>query len=530
MTKRGWTGLPWLAGIWIVIGLLAVCVGSGCSAGDSDDDDDDGAGDDDYGDDDYGDDDTFDDDDAGDDDSGDDDDDTPPTPEDDVDPGTSPRSCGGSVYVINTDGHFVSKIDATTLDVDTIEVEAEPTILRATDDCTAMLTLNTGADSVTIIDVATGGTTHVDVRPGLNEMKISPTGRYAVAYHNFTGDEEGSQGYGEVSIVDIDAASVLSIAVGFPPDEVVFSGDGRAVLISETTLAVVGLATGSFSSVATGLDVDDGQVLKKVAVTAGGDYALLLAEASTALLALDLSTEELERVELECYPTDLDVAAEGDVSMMVCRDDGLIVVMDNETLALTTYETDETVGSCELTEAGDRGVLFTNAEAIERVHVIDTATGEMDTYLTVKPILGVAIAPHDTGAVLAHYGGDGEPIDDFDAYFDTVQAFSVMNMDDGRINPVETVAVPLVVSFGEDGRNAVIPFADSRQIVLVNVVTGLADVIVTPSTPLEVGVIADLGTAFVLQEHPLGRISFVDVDTLQFRTITGFLLNGGIDD
>ncbi len=49
------------------------------------------------------------------------------------------------------------------------------------------------------------------------------------------------------------------------------------------------------------------------------------------------------------------------------------------------------------------------------------------------------------------------------------------------------------------------------------------------NSPIFGGIVTELGLAFVLQEHPLGRISFIDVDTLHVDTITGFLLNGGIE-
>ena len=75
-----------------------------------------------------------------------------------------------------------------------------------------------------------------------------------------------------------------------------------------------------------------------------------------------------------------------------------------------------------------------------------------------------------------------------------------------------------------------IPLPAHRQAVLVDLVSGLADAIELPSKPLEVGVISDLGQAYALQDHPLGRISFIDVSTLRVRTITGFLLNGGKGD
>jgi hypothetical protein len=325
------------------------------------------------------------------------------------------------------------------------------------------------------------------------------------------------------------AETVQSIGIGFPPDRVLFTTNDRVLLVSETTLALVDLDTASYSDLPTGLDIDEGQKLKKVAATSNGDYALILAEASTALLALDLADQSLIEVELGCYPTDLDVAETGDVSLLICRQDGKIIVLDNDDLTFEEYETEETVGSGELTADGSLAVLFTNSEPIERVHIFHPSDGTLETYQTVKPLIGAAIAPYGQSAILFHYGGDFDPIDEFDDYFDRHEAFSMMDFSDGRINPVETAETPLLVSFSDDGNYAMVPLPEHRQLVLVNLIGYLADVIVTPSRPLDIGIIADLGLAFALQDHPMGRISFFDVETLAMQTITGFLLNGQIE-
>lgn len=512
-----------------ILSLALWTVACGDDAGGSSGDDDDSGDDDSW---DGDDDDSSDDDDSGDDDSaGDDDDDEPPPPEPepDVDPGTQPRICNGAAFVLNTAGDFVSRIDVQTLNVQTVFVGQSPEVLRATDDCTTLVTLNTGDNTVSIIDAADNDVTNLDVRPGLNDLRTSPNGAYALAYHRFQDSGGGTQAYGEISIVDLVQETVLSLAVGFPPDKVLFTTQNRVLLVSETALVLVDMKDGSFTMLPTGLDIDEGQKLKKVAATTDGQYALLLAEASKVLRALDLDDQTVTDIDLGCFPTDLDVAEQGDVSLLLCRLSGQIIVLDNIALTFDTYETDEVVGSGELSSDGELAVLFTNSELIERVHLFTPATGVLETHLTVKPLTGAAIAPGNQSAVLFHYGGDGEPIDEFDAYFDTKQAFSIMNLDDGRINPVQTPEAPKLVAFGDDGKNALVPLPNNRQIVLADLIGGLADVVILPSKPMETGVISDLDLAFVLQDHPMGRISFIDLATKDVRTITGFLLNGGIE-
>ncbi|MGZ3478441.1 MAG: hypothetical protein ACXVCJ_28335 [Polyangiales bacterium] len=50
------------------------------------------------------------------------------------------------------------------------------------------------------------------------------------------------------------------------------------------------------------------------------------------------------------------------------------------------------------------------------------------------------------------------------------------------------------------------------------------------SPPIAVGVVAGAGRAFVAQEHPEGRITFVDLGSGTARTLTGFELSARVVD
>ncbi|MDP8257498.1 MAG: hypothetical protein P9M14_17265 [Candidatus Alcyoniella australis] len=514
--------------LMVLAGLIACglgCSGLGGDGADADDDED--YDDDEMNDDDASDDDASGDDDSGDDDSADDDDDIePPDPEEESDLGRKPVYCDGALYVPNTGEDYLSRIDSQTLAVTTIEVGRHPEVLRATDDCSALLTLNTGDDTLSVIDTNDNSVSELDLRPGLNRLDAAPGARYALAYHHYEG---GDKGFFEVSIADIAASKVSSLAIGFSPDSVLFTVNDHALLASEVDLALIGLADSSFVSLPSGINVLQGERISRVKLTADGRYALIMVTGSTVVRALDLSDYSIEPIELGCYATDLDVASQGDCSLIICREEGRINVLDNQTLELTQFTTDEVIGSGELTADGSLAVLFTNAQQIERVHLLDVDAGELRTFLTLKPLSSVAIAPGDTGAVLFHQGGDGEPIDPLDEYFDRVQAFSVMNFDDGRINTVEVPQKPTSVSFDELGRYGIVPLPTHKKVALARISSGIVDLISSPSKPVDAGVIAADDLAYVLQDHPLGRISFVDATNLQIRTITGFLLNGEIE-
>ncbi len=48
--------------------------------------------------------------------------------------------------------------------------------------------------------------------------------------------------------------------------------------------------------------------------------------------------------------------------------------------------------------------------------------------------------------------------------------------------------------------------------------------------PIAAGIVAGAGRGFVAQEHPDGRITFVDFDDGEARTLTGFELAGEVVD
>ncbi|MCL4235896.1 MAG: hypothetical protein KJ042_15405 [Deltaproteobacteria bacterium] len=513
-----------IAAVLMVFFHVSLGCGSETSGDDDDSDSAGSAGDDDgaFADDDGG--------DAADDDAGDDsDDDGPPPVEDDFDPDKRPVVCDGAVWVLNPEADYLSRIDAADLSVSTIEVGRGPTVLRATEDCETVVTLNTIAKTVSVIrDGAVAAS--LGVRPGANTLWIAPGSRYALATHHFEAGSTDTVGYGEVTVLDLRDLVSKSLAVGFPAADVAFNVSGdTAVLITETAVAVLDLTDASANVLTTGLDPTAGETVKKIAVTPDGDHALVLAEGRTSLLALDLADLSFSDVDLGCYPTDLDVPRTGDRSLTVCREEGRVHLIDNDSLDATGYDVTEIVGSGEIAADGSRAVLFTNADQIERVHVFTTSDASLATFLTVKPILGVSLAPGDARAVVFHEGGDGAPLDDFDAAMDTLHAFSIFNIDTGLLTPVQTPEPAEIISFSEDGATALLPMPGAKSVILAHLDRGLADEIAFSTKPLDGGIVTDLGLAFVLQEHPLGRISFIDVNTLHVDTITGFLLNGDIE-
>jgi hypothetical protein len=75
---------------------------------------------------------------------------------------------------------------------------------------------------------------------------------------------------------------------------------------------------------------------------------------------------------------------------------------------------------------------------------------------------------------------------------------------------------------------------DNRYVGLIDYPSRLVDDLAVPSLPVHVGVMPQgealpTPVAWVSQDHTLGRISFIDPESMQLQTVTGFELNSGIE-
>jgi len=160
---------------------------------------------------------------------------------------TEPRGTDVFVFVANPSRDTVSKIDAHTREIETIEVGDEPTQVLVSSDYLRAVTFNASADSVSVIDVNSNQVTELDVREDFNFIQMSPDGRWVVAYFNAavedaSFDVSGVRSFTEVSFVDTVEKRVESYSVGFNPKEVKFTAAAdRAIVISDSFMTVANL-------------------------------------------------------------------------------------------------------------------------------------------------------------------------------------------------------------------------------------------------------------------------------------------------
>ena len=538
---RTTTLLPWLAIIFLPLGqLLGACSDSylAAEAGGADEDwgdDDMAAGDDDY---------------AGDDDEG-----GPPEQEDDFI--SVPPSPGDVfVFVVNPSRDSVTKVDVVTRQITTIEVGDEPSQVVVTADYSRAVVFNDGEDSVSVVDPDTDEVQTVSVREDFNYLALSPTGEHAICYLNVALMEEdgsfnGVLSYTEVSVVDLDSLVSHDFSVGFNPKQVKFVVDEDlgvylAVIISDEYLTVIDLSEGDVQPEMIDLEADpfEPPTAAEVELEPAGDFAFIRYQGDDLIQVVDLWTGELSWLVVGNEPTDMDLSPDGTELLVVARGSGELRTFDAaapepdprpcaEADNCMELPSTETIGSLSMAPVGDIALLYTTASPTDRVTVWDRATDELTVRRLEKPVAQVIMAPDGESMVVVH-SLDDVP-DESDIYTDH-HVITIVTIDDGAFVPNAVLLEDELDSLAnfDDGDKAVFMMVNNRNVGIIDYPSRLVDDILVPSYPVYVGVMPQeeglpAPVAWISQDHPLGRMSFAEPDSLDVQTVTGFELNSGIE-
>jgi len=486
---------------------------------------------------------------AGDDDLADDGEDAPPEEEDDF-VTVAPSAADVVVFVVNPMRDTVTKVHVLTRQIGTIEVGDEPSQVLVTSDYQRAVVFNDGEDSVSAIDVDTDEVRTVDVREDFNFMTMSPSGRHAICYLNtglLEGNEtfEGVLSYTEVSIVDLDEMVSHDFTVGFNPKQVTFANDGDlAVIIADEYITVVDLTVDSPTPqlIDLGADPFEPPIAAEVEVEPTGTYAFVRYNNDDMVQVVSLDDGALDYLFAGTDPTDMDLSPDGSELLIVARTSQELFTYDSATPGAPTEVVDlpqtETIGSLSMAPVGDMALLYTTAELTDRVTVWDRASGvneltEDDVERLVKPVDQVIMAP-DGESVLVVHSLEDVP-DDSDIYTDHY-AMTIVTLSADTFLPNAVLLEDELESLAnfDDGERAIFMMTTNRNVGIIDYDTRLVDDLQVPSYPVHVGVMPEdeglpTPVAWVSQDHPLGRISFVDPVALELQTVTGFELNSGIE-
>lgn len=469
-----------------------------------------------------------------------------------------PSSALRYVYAAMTDLDALARIDGATLEVTAVPVGDRPEVVQTLPGSDDAVVLDRGSATATIVrPIATG-----DVRlslptlPGVNVLSPAPSGDYAVAWFDLTRavQEAGTVG-GALELGTLQDVTVLSLAlgteasvdlaVGFRPREIEYDDAGAVAFVitddgvSRIDLAATFAGAPSFAApIPVASDPLSDPEAIEVEVTGDGLWAVAREVGRPELRIVSLVDGAATVVPLPAPPTDVDLVGGRAFAVLRATSELAVVEVPAGTVELVALGGDP-VGSLVASPAGDRGLLFTNAEDLERLLVVDFATGEVTVRPIEKGVRSIAFAPDGRTAIVLHSKRPGDPASapTVDELVDRSHGYSIVDLDAGMVKVVLTTVAAGGVAFAPDGARAWIALdgGDSdgalRRVDIVDLVTFAVEPFDLGSPPETVGVLPSVGVAFVAQRHPLGRVTFLPMTGEgPARTVTGFELESHIVD
>lgn len=287
---------------------------------------------------------------------------------------------------------------------------------------------------------------------------------------------------------------------------------------------------------------DANLVASDVSITPDGRYAIARSEGSAVLRLVDLTERTIRRIDVGGAVTDLDLSGDGSFAVAVLRESSQVLRLPIPQAFISadsirrTELRNEQFGSVSISPDARRALLYTTVLDSRRMLVMDLVGTEGTVALTLrKTVRAVAFAPDSRTALVIHRVVPGDPMQ---------QGIPLQTMLDRSpgYSMVEPSArfVKLQLTRADVGPFAIVPGGthafllqrlDTSSIAAVDRVdlrSFVADSVTLGSPPLSVGAVPSSRRVFVGQEHPEGRISFIDWESGALQSVTGFELNARI--
>ncbi len=450
------------------------------------------------------------------------------------------------VWSANTESGRVALIDAARLEVRVVEAGFQPTLIAAVsrpgEDRDVALVLNSGSWDATVLTATEDGVAAktAKLHPGANAWAVSPSGRWAVAWSDFreVTSPDPVEGYQDLTLMDLDSSppEVTRVSVGFRPTRLSFAEDeSELYVVTEPGISIVEL--GDAPGVAALLALPTGAVGplgRDVTVTPSGEYALVRQEGEETIDILPLSGAPGVTLELGAPVTDLDMTEDGARGIAALRATSEVVVFDVSRVLANPEDFNRitlegaAVGSVSLPATPRRAMVYSTALQSDKLTILDLTLSL--TYLSHRTVELKAPIFAALGTDNAEYGI---------ALMSPPQgsqkagAFAVVPLGATTAPRIVATDAPVhQVALAPDGTRAVVTTRDDAfkryGVHLARMPSLQVDHLTLASAPLSVGVVPSAGRAFVSQQHPEGRITFIDLDTGSARTLTGFELGSRV--
>ncbi len=456
----------------------------------------------------------------------------------------APVATGRYLWTANPESSRVAIIDTEVLDIRIADAGFGPTYLAGVPsseaEASSAIVINVLSQDATLFEIDAAGALTQQTFPlhaGANRWAVSPKGRWATAWTDAAEVEnpDPTDGFQDISVIDLQNESVARLSVGYRPSQVVYDDDEkRLFVVTEPGISVIDLA-GEEPRSADLIELEAGTVggsaARDVNIAPGADAALVRFQGEPSISVVPLGKGERLELPMSGPVTDLDLSEDGSRALAVVRSQSDAVVIDVAALgddgALTSLHVPGGVfGSVALSPQADVAVLFTNAIESDEATIVDLQAGDdFLSYRTVNlksPVQAMFVAPDGAHAIALLSVPEGSS---------KAGAFSVIVTKAERAPKiVGTDAPPVAVALSPDQPSpyALITTRDDMTGIfeahLIDLRSLEDDLFRLASPPLATGIIAERALGYVAQAHPEGRITFIDLARAESRTLTGFEL------
>ena len=480
-----------------------------------------------------------------------------PAPEREVESSfQAPVVSGRFIWSANPESGRVALVDAVTHEVSTVAAGLSPTYLAAIggDSPNRAIVLNTGSFDATLFRQAADGAlsqVQIPTHQNATAWTVSAGGRWAIAWSDARqlGPLDPTEGLQDITVIDLSANPPRPerFSVGYRPLQVTIdASETHAYAVTFDGISVIELAD-------TPRVLDDvilvspeeelagtlGEpVLSDVPLTHDGRFALVRFAGAPRLKVIELGTNQSQVLDLPGEVSDVDIAGDTQRAVAVVRETGQVAVFDLAAVLADPTQVElwsfegENIGSTALPDAGAAALFFTNASDSDRLAILDTAAADAASAQRVvslkAPINAVFASPEGSHAIALLETAEGS---------ESAGAFSVIPVSQplpAKIQGTDAPPFRVTVASTSAGVRALVTVRDDAKGIfgtyLVRMPSLQVDRIELSSPPIAAGVLADNGIAFVAQQHPEGRITFIDLETAEAETLTGFELSGRVVD
>jgi hypothetical protein len=451
----------------------------------------------------------------------------------------APVVTGKYVFSANPASGRVAVIDAESYAVRLFNAGFGPTYLSAIPGNRGAIVINALSHDATLFTLADDEVAIADaklpVHEDANAWAMSPDGRFAIAWTQTPDDEklDPTAGSQTISVVDLEQRRVKKLSVGFHPTQVVVDdASRRAFVVSDDGISVIELgATPEVSRlVRVSEDPLELPAARDVSILPDGSYAVVRIEGSSVLRVVDLSREDgLTVYDLGAAIADVDLSRDGKLAVAALPGAGQVVLAPMPPVSADSFEVvpieGEIGSSVALSDDSELALLYQNGADNSHLTILDLRADHDRALRTVDlkgPVRAVFAAPHAESAIVFQ-----KPL----AGSKKLGLFSgVPTFERRSAKIVGTDATPTALAFDETGRFALVTVGGTggavQGVYRVRLGTMQEDFVPLASPPAlaATGIVEQVGRGFVAQQHPEGRITFIDLETAQAHTITGFEL------